>query len=97
MRSAVSKMSQVVGDDHDREPLLAQAPHECEHLLGLRDTESGCRLIEDDELLEFHSNGLRDRDRIRRRLPESVATGCRIELIVVTASRLQRLGRLPAP
>ena len=54
---------QVVRDEHDREALLAQAPHEVEHLPRLRDAQRRRRLVEDHELRVPH-DGLGHRDRL---------------------------------
>ena len=54
---------EVVRDDDHGEALLAEAPHECEHLLGLRDSERRGRLVEDHEL-GVPLDGLRDRYRL---------------------------------
>ena len=56
-------VGQVVGDEDDAEPALAQAADEAEHLRGLRDAERGGGLVEDHEpgLTEHRA---RDRDRL---------------------------------
>ena len=54
---------EVVRDDHDGEPLLAEPPHELEHLLGLRDAERRGRLVEDHDSRVPH-HGPRDGDRL---------------------------------
>jgi hypothetical protein len=53
---------EVVRDDHDREALLAEAPDERQHLLGLGDAERRRRLVQDHELgVPLHGLGHRDR------------------------------------
>ena len=82
---------QVVGDDHDREALLAETADEREHLLGLGDTERCGRLVQDHELgVPLHR--LRDRDRL------PLAAGERGDRLADRVDRrdgegLQRLGR----
>src|SRR5262249_20587414 len=39
----------VVRDQHDGEALVGEAPHQIEHLGGLRNAEGGRRLVEDNE------------------------------------------------
>ena len=52
---------EVVRDQDDAEALLAEAAHEREHLLGLRDAERRGRLVEDDELRVPHAPRARRR------------------------------------
>ena len=67
---------QVVRDQDDGEPLLGEARHELEHLLGLRDPERGGRLVEDHEPgVPHHGAGHGDRLALaarerRHRLPD---------------------------
>ena len=75
---------EVVGDQHDREPLLRKALDEREHLLGLCDAERGGRLVEDDDA--GSSTSPRARPRPTGADPRELATGWRIERIVVTES-----------
>jgi hypothetical protein len=54
---------EVVRDEDDADALLAEATHELQHLLGLRDAERRRRLVEDDELPVPHHRA-RDGDRL---------------------------------
>ena len=53
-------LGHVVADEHDREPLLAHAPDEVEHVAGLDHAERGRRLVHEDDL---RGPGHRARDR----------------------------------
>ena len=51
----------VVADEHDADAGLRQPADELEHLLGLRDTKCGGRLVEDHDAA-VPEHGLRDGD-----------------------------------
>src|SRR4051812_579583 len=74
---------QVVRDDHDREPLLAQPSHELEHLARLRDAERRRRLVEDDDARVPHH-----RSRDGHRLP--LSAGKRRDRLARRADRRHR-------